>query len=156
MTRNLRTIASIPDRLADDAPELVEVRGEIYLPRSGFAELNEQRAAAGEPTFANPRNATAGTIRQLDPEVTASRPLSMWCYGIGGAEGIDFETHSDELALDARARVRRSTTRSPSTRPLTRWSSAAFGGRSVASRWTSRSTGSWSRSTSAGSGASSA
>jgi DNA ligase (NAD+) len=97
VTRNLRTIAAIPNRLTADAPERVEVRGEAYLPRSAFAELNEQRAAAGEPTFANPRNATAGSIRQLDPEVTASRPLSVWCYGIGGAEGIAFDTHSDEL-----------------------------------------------------------
>ena len=97
VTRNLRTIAAIPDRLGKDAPARVEVRGEAYLPRSAFAELNEQRAAAGETTFANPRNATAGSIRQLDPEVTASRPLSVWCYGIGGAERIDFDTHSDEL-----------------------------------------------------------
>jgi len=97
VTPNLRTIEAIPARI-DDAPEAIEVRGEIYFPRGAFAELNEQRAAAGEPTFANPRNATAGTIRQLDPRVTASRPLSIWCYGIGGHEGIEFATHSDELA----------------------------------------------------------
>lgn len=96
VTRNLRTIEAIPDRI-DDAPEVVEVRGEAYLPRAAFAELNEQRAAAGEPTFANPRNATAGSIRQLDPEVTASRPLSVWCYGTGGNRGVEFETHASEL-----------------------------------------------------------
>ena len=62
-----------------------------------FAELNEQRAAAGEPTFANPRNSAAGSIRQLDPELTAARPLSMWCYSIGALEGIEFESHLESL-----------------------------------------------------------
>ncbi len=96
VTQNLRTIKAIPLRI-DDAPELVEVRGEIYLPRSAFEELNEARAAAGEPAFANPRNAAAGSIRQLDPEITASRPLSIWCYGIGAQRGLDPRTHADEL-----------------------------------------------------------
>jgi DNA ligase (NAD+) len=73
------------------------VRGEIYFPRGAFAELNEQRASEGLSTFANPRNATAGTIRQLDPKITASRPLSIWCYGIGGHDGIEFATHAEEL-----------------------------------------------------------
>jgi DNA ligase (NAD+) len=96
VTANLRTIDAIPQTI-EDAPQTIEVRGEIYFPRSGFAELNEQRASEGLSTFANPRNATAGTIRQLDPEVTASRPLSMWSYGIGGHRGIEFESHSEEL-----------------------------------------------------------
>jgi DNA ligase (NAD+) len=96
VTQNLRTIRAIPLRI-DGATERIEVRGEIYFPRQAFAELNEQRASAGESTFANPRNATAGTIRQLDPAITASRPLSIWCYGIGGHEGIEFATHSEEL-----------------------------------------------------------
>ncbi len=96
VTRNLRTIRAIPLRI-DDTTERIEVRGEVYFPRGAFAELNEQRAAAGESTFANPRNATAGTIRQLDPGITASRPLSIWCYGIGGHEGIEFTSHSEEL-----------------------------------------------------------
>jgi DNA ligase (NAD+) len=96
VTQNLRTIRAIPLRI-DDTTERIEVRGEVYFPRGAFAELNEQRAAAGESTFANPRNATAGTIRQLDPEITASRPLSIWCYGIGGHEGIEFTSHSEEL-----------------------------------------------------------
>ncbi len=82
VTHNLRTIKAIPLRI-DDAPPLVEVRGEIYLPIADFAKLNEQRAAAGEATFANPRNSAAGSIRQLDPALTASRPLSIWCYGVG-------------------------------------------------------------------------
>ena len=96
VTANLKTIGAIPHRI-DDAPARIEVRGEIYFPRSGFAELNEQRASEGLSTFANPRNATAGTIRQLDPAVTASRPLSMWSYGIGGHEGIEFASHAEEL-----------------------------------------------------------
>jgi len=98
VTQNLRTIKAIPLALdGDDVPALVEVRGEVYFPRAAFAELNERRAADGESTFANPRNATAGTIRQLDPQVAASRPLSIWCYGTGGHEGIAFPTHSSEL-----------------------------------------------------------
>jgi DNA ligase (NAD+) len=96
VTQNLRTIKEIPLRIAD-APPLLEVRGEVYLPRSAFARLNEQRAEAGEPTFANPRNSAAGSIRQLDPALAAARPLSMWCYGIGATEGIEFERHSESL-----------------------------------------------------------
>jgi DNA ligase (NAD+) len=96
VTQNLRTIKDIPHRI-DDGPKQIEVRGEIYFPRGAFAELNEQRASQELSTFANPRNATAGTIRQLDPSITASRPLSIWCYGTGGRDGIDFATHSEEL-----------------------------------------------------------
>ena len=96
VTQNLRTIGAIPLSI-DEAPELLEVRGEIYLPRAAFAELNEARSAAGEPAFANPRNAAAGSIRQLDPEIAASRPLSIWCYGVGAARGLDLATHADEL-----------------------------------------------------------
>jgi DNA ligase (NAD+) len=94
VTHNLRTIEAIPHRIKD-SPDLVEVRGEIYFPRSGFEELNARRAEAGEATFANPRNAAAGTIRQLDPKIAAERPLSMWCYGIG--TGLDLPTHADEI-----------------------------------------------------------
>jgi DNA ligase (NAD+) len=94
VTHNLRTVKAIPLAI-EDAPELVEVRGEVYFPRKGFEELNERRAAAGEPAFANPRNAAAGTIRQLDPQIAAERPLSVWCYGIG--TGLDLTTHADEL-----------------------------------------------------------
>ena len=96
VTRNLRTVEAIPDRI-DEAPALVEVRGEVYLPRSAFAELNEARSAAGEPAFANPRNSAAGSLRQLDPAITASRPLSIWSYGVGAHRGIEFATHSEEL-----------------------------------------------------------
>ncbi len=96
VTQNLRTLKDIPKRVKG-APALLEVRGEAYLPRSAFTELNEQRAAAGEPTYANPRNTAAGSIRQLDSGVTASRPLSIWAYSVGALEGIEFESQSESL-----------------------------------------------------------
>jgi DNA ligase (NAD+) len=97
VTHNLRTIGSIPLSF-EDAPKMVEVRGEVYLPIEAFTSLNERRAEAGQPTFANPRNAAAGAIRQLDPGVAAERPLSIWVYGTGAAEGIEFASHEEELA----------------------------------------------------------
>jgi DNA ligase (NAD+) len=96
VTQNLRTIDAIPLKI-DKAPALVEVRGEVYLPIAAFAELNEQRAAAGEATFANPRNSAAGSLRQLDPKITASRPLSLWTYGIGARGGWEPDSHSEML-----------------------------------------------------------
>jgi DNA ligase (NAD+) len=96
VTQNLRTIGSVPLRIAD-APELIEVRGEAYLPIAAFKALNERRAEAGEPTFANPRNSAAGSIRQLDPTLAAERPLSTWIYGIGAVRGLDLATHMDEI-----------------------------------------------------------
>src|SRR4051794_26377594 len=96
VTQNLRTIKAIPLRIKD-APPLMGVRGEGYLPRSAFARLNEQRAEAGEAVFANPRNSAAGSIRQLDPSITASRPLSMWAYSVGALEGLSFTTHKESL-----------------------------------------------------------
>jgi DNA ligase (NAD+) len=96
VTQNLKTIGAVPLRVRD-APPLLEVRGEVYLPIAAFARLNEQRAEAGEPTFANPRNSAAGSIRQLDPAVSASRPLSIWCYGVGAVEGVDFATQHEWL-----------------------------------------------------------
>jgi DNA ligase (NAD+) len=96
VTQNLRTIRAIPLRI-EDGPELVEVRGEIYLGLADFARLNEQRAEAGEPTFANPRNAAAGSIRQLDPEIAAARPLSIWCYGVGARRGWGPNSHSEAI-----------------------------------------------------------
>ncbi len=96
VTQNLRTIGAIPLRI-DDPPELVEVRGEIYLPIADFKALNERRAEAGQPTFANPRNSAAGSIRQLDPALAAERPLSIWCYAIGATRGLDLATHCDEV-----------------------------------------------------------
>jgi DNA ligase (NAD+) len=96
VTQNLRTIGSVPLRISD-APELIEVRGEVYLPIAAFKALNERRAEAEEPTFANPRNSAAGSIRQLDPALAAERPLSTWCYGIGAVRGLDLATHMDEV-----------------------------------------------------------
>jgi DNA ligase (NAD+) len=96
VTQNLRTIGSVPLRIKD-APELIEVRGETYLPIAAFKALNERRAEAGEPTFANPRNSAAGSIRQLDPKLAAERPLSTWFYGIGAVRGLDLPTHMDEV-----------------------------------------------------------
>jgi DNA ligase (NAD+) len=96
VTQNLRTIGSVPLRI-EGAPELVEVRGEVYLPIAAFKALNERRAEAEEPTFANPRNSAAGSIRQLDPALAAERPLSIWCYGIGAVRGLDLATHMEEV-----------------------------------------------------------
>jgi DNA ligase (NAD+) len=96
VTHNLRTIPAIPLRI-EDAPALVEVRGEVYMSLPDFAALNERRAEAGLSTFMNPRNSAAGTIRQLDPQLAAERPLSMWCYGIGTAEGLTLNTHFQAL-----------------------------------------------------------
>ena len=96
VAQNLRTIKAIPLRIEDTA-DLIEVRGEVYLPIAAFTALNERRAEAGQPTFANPRNAAAGAIRQLDPTVAAERPLSIWCYGTGAATGVEFATHAEEL-----------------------------------------------------------
>jgi DNA ligase (NAD+) len=96
VTQNLRTIGSVPLRI-EDAPESIEVRGEVYLPIAAFKALNERRAEAGEATFANPRNSAAGSIRQLDPALAAERPLAVWCYGIGAVRGLDLATHMDEV-----------------------------------------------------------
>src|SRR5436309_3173802 len=90
VTANLKTIKSLPLRLrVARPPAFLEVRGEVYLPASAFDAINRERAASGEPLFANPRNAAAGSLRQLDPKVTASRPLDLFIYGIGAAHGID-------------------------------------------------------------------
>nr|WP_029663854.1 NAD-dependent DNA ligase LigA [Cellulomonas sp. KRMCY2] len=84
VTLNVRTIQGIPHTLAgDDHPELIEVRGEVFLPVEGFAELNAAQVAAGKAPFANPRNSAAGSLRQKDPKVTAARPLRMLCHGVG-------------------------------------------------------------------------
>jgi DNA ligase (NAD+) len=96
VSHNLRTIPTIPLRI-DDAPAVLEVRGEIYMSLKDFAGLNERRAEAGLSTFMNPRNAAAGTIRQLDPKLARERPLSMWAYGIGRTDGVRFSSHWESL-----------------------------------------------------------
>ena len=98
VTLNVRTIAAVPNRLAGDEhsiPELVEVRGEVFFPLAGFAELNAELVAAGKAPFANPRNSAAGSLRQKDPRVTASRPLTMLCHGIGARVGFDITRQSE-------------------------------------------------------------
>ena len=101
ITLNLRTIHTIPLQMVmkelKKAPERIEVRGEVYIAKKDFKELNRRREQAGEPLFANPRNAAAGSVRQLDPRITAARPLSIFCYGIGMVEGWSFGTHWEIL-----------------------------------------------------------
>ena len=94
ITANLRTIRSIPLRFREDlpAPPLIEVRGEAYFPVSAFQRINDQRIALGETAFANPRNAAAGALRQLDPKASAARPLSFFAYAVGYVEGMSFPT----------------------------------------------------------------
>jgi DNA ligase (NAD+) len=87
ITQNLRTIRSVPLSVPKEAPPRFEVRGEVYLPKSGFKRLNEERAREGLPLFANPRNAAAGSVRQLDSSITARRPLDIFVYALGWAEG---------------------------------------------------------------------
>lgn len=95
VTLNLRTVKSIPLRL--DEENLLEVRGEVYLSKKGFQELNEKREELGQPLFANPRNAAAGSLRQLDPKITAGRPLDIFVFNVQRYEGPQFETHSESL-----------------------------------------------------------
>jgi DNA ligase (NAD+) len=98
VTVNLRTIPSVPLRLLGaDAPKLVEVRGEVYMPLSGFRKLNEQLLAGGKNATPNPRNAAAGSLRQKDPSITAKRPLSIWAYGVGAADGVTLASHWETL-----------------------------------------------------------
>ncbi|MBM4039449.1 MAG: NAD-dependent DNA ligase LigA [Planctomycetes bacterium] len=98
VTQNLRTIRSIPLQLAS-APARLEARGEVYIEKQRFAELNRRLEEAGEEPFANPRNAAAGSLRQLDPRITASRPLQIFLYGLGVVEGAACETYDGELQL---------------------------------------------------------
>ena len=99
VTANVRTIASIPTRLSGDVPDVVEVRGEVFMRPEDFATLNEGLVAAGKAPFANPRNSSAGSLRQKDPRVTASRNLRFLCHGLGEVSGvtIDSQSHGYEL-----------------------------------------------------------
>lgn len=103
VTNNIRTIKSIPLRLKGTAeggvPALLEARGEVIMPLSGFKKLNKEREIAGEPLFANPRNAAAGSLRQLDPSVTAGRSLDIFFYGLGLTGGVRFQTHMESLTF---------------------------------------------------------
>jgi DNA ligase (NAD+) len=101
VTQNLRTVKTIPLTLIrgkeSPLPSRLEVRGEVYLPIRAFQELNSKRERSGEPPFANPRNAAAGSLRQLDSSITAQRPLDIFCYGVGQLSGRSFETHWETL-----------------------------------------------------------
>jgi DNA ligase (NAD+) len=97
VTPNLRTIKAIPLQMRGDAPGLLEVRGEVYMPLPGFRAANEALASEGKATWPNPRNAAAGSLRQKDSTITAARPLSIWVYGVGAREGLDLETHWETL-----------------------------------------------------------
>jgi len=94
VTPNLRTIRAIPLRMmGEGVPAAIEVRGEVYMPLSGFNKLNERLVAEGKKATPNPRNAAAGSLRQKDSSITASRPLSFWAYGVGVVEGVELDTH---------------------------------------------------------------
>ncbi|CAN5184123.1 NAD-dependent DNA ligase LigA [soil metagenome] len=96
VTSNLRTVRAIPERLEDAPPDVIEARGEVYIPLDRFEEFNRQVESEGKRPFANPRNLAAGSIRQLDPRITADRPLTVFLYGVG--EGGEYESHSAALA----------------------------------------------------------
>ncbi len=98
ITRNVRTIRSVPTRLKNAAPKTLEVRGEVFMHKDGFVKLNAERAEQGLPLFANPRNSAAGSLKQLDPKITAQRPLGLICYGTGVIEGAEPEKHSEVFA----------------------------------------------------------
>ena len=106
ITPQLRTVQSIPLRLAgEQAPVRLIVRGEVFLPRDGFARLNRQRLEQGEPLFANPRNAAAGSLRQLDPRITAQRPLDFFVYGVGDPAVVPCAGQGELLAYLAGSRL---------------------------------------------------
>src|SRR4051812_42567875 len=97
VTANLRTMKSVPDRLSGKSPALIEIRGEVFMTKADFLAMNERQAEAGERLFANPRNAAAGGLRQLDPRITATRPLSLFAYAQGESSEPVATTHWDYL-----------------------------------------------------------
>lgn len=105
ITQNICTIRSVPRQLQGDVPDVLEVRGEAYLHKDGFAKLNAERKEAGLPEFANPRNAAAGSLKQLDPAIAAQRPLGVVFYGTGLVEGAKLDKHSELFALLKKLRL---------------------------------------------------
>jgi DNA ligase (NAD+) len=99
ITQNIKTIRAVPKQLKGDVPDILEVRGEAYLDKGGFAKLNAERREAGLPEFANPRNAAAGSLKQLDPAIAAKRPLGVVFYGTGLIEGAKLDKHSELFSL---------------------------------------------------------
>src|SRR5205807_1133259 len=107
VTANIRTIKAVPEKLkVEQPPALLEVRGEVYMPRAGFDAFNKEREAEGLATFANPRNTAAGALRQKDPTVTAKRPLEILIHGVGATEGVSFESQSKAIAWMKKAGLR--------------------------------------------------
>ncbi|HZX94468.1 MAG TPA: NAD-dependent DNA ligase LigA [Myxococcales bacterium] len=98
VTQNLRTIKMVPLQLKGSPPPHFEVRGEVFINKGDFVKMNEEREKAGEPTFVNPRNCAAGSLRQLDPKMTAQRPLSIFFYEVGDTKGLEFASHWEKLA----------------------------------------------------------
>ncbi len=100
ITQNIRTISSVPLRLIGSSwPRILEVRGEVYMPKAGFEALNRRQFEKGDKPFVNPRNAAAGSLRQLDPRVTATRPLAIYCYGVGEVEGSELPALQSEILV---------------------------------------------------------
>ena len=99
ITQNIRTIRSLPKQLKGDPPKVFEVRGEVFMTKEGFAKLNAERSEAGLAVFANPRNSAAGSLKQLDPAITAQRPLGIVLYGAGAVEGVELTHHSQLFSL---------------------------------------------------------
>ncbi|WP_133138860.1 NAD-dependent DNA ligase LigA [Legionella genomosp. 1] len=99
ITANIKTIAAVPLKLMlDTPPSLIEIRGEVYMPKAGFEALNQRAIERGEKTYVNPRNAAAGSLRQLNPQITATRPLAIFCYGVGAREGVELpDSHFQQL-----------------------------------------------------------
>lgn len=102
ITANLRTLRSLPLRLRGQAPPMVEVRGEVFMPHAGFARLNAEQAARGDRTFVNPRNAAAGALRQIDPQLTAQRPLQLYVYALGASDGYTLPATQQALLAQFR------------------------------------------------------
>src|SRR5437016_14394342 len=97
VTANLRTIKMVPLQLGGRPPAVFEVRGEVFINKRDFVRMNEEREKAGEPTFVNPRNCAAGSLRRLDPRLTAQRPLSVYLYEVGVLDGVSFTSHREKL-----------------------------------------------------------
>lgn len=105
ITTNVRTIRAIPLRLTgDNIPRRLEVRGEVFMPQAGFEQMNEEARRKDGKVFANPRNAAAGSLRQLDPRITAKRPLTFFCYGVGLLEGGELPRSHFERLMQFKAR----------------------------------------------------
>ena len=107
VTNNLKTIKTLPLRLPADGPQNFEVRGEVFMPKANFAKLNQEREEAGEQTFANPRNSTAGTLKLLDPKIVAKRPLDIVFYGLADASDMPVQSQTDMHELLNRAGLRK-------------------------------------------------